>query len=136
MTVDSNAGALDAALDTALTFVDLAPVNCVRQYADKLCANVFDKAIGARASTLSRHNYFCTVLFMQVNHASIYWYLQGSCPGVKAHGSGRPYDMLNRYDWTIGRQEGKRYCFLYPSISLISIQLLFYSPKSLLRVWN
>jgi hypothetical protein len=54
MTADANAGALDAGLDAALMFVELAPADSVKPYADKLFSNVIDKAFGARASTLSK----------------------------------------------------------------------------------
>ena len=55
MTVDSNAGAMDAGLDTALVFVDMCPmVNIVRQIADSVCSNVVDKAFGTRANTLNK----------------------------------------------------------------------------------
>ena len=55
MTADANAGALDAGLDTALVFVDLCPVNVLRQIADAVCSNVVDKAFGTRANTLNKY---------------------------------------------------------------------------------
>ncbi len=55
MTADSNAGAMDAGLETALVFVDMCPmVNVVRQIADSVCSNVVDKAFGTRANTLNK----------------------------------------------------------------------------------
>ena len=56
MTSDSNAGALDAGLDTAISFIDVAPISCIRHYADKICLNVIDKALGAtKASTVTKY---------------------------------------------------------------------------------
>jgi cytoskeleton-associated protein 5 len=54
MTADSNAGALDSGLETAILFVDLAPTNCVCQFQDRVFANVVDKAFGTRALTLAK----------------------------------------------------------------------------------
>lgn len=54
MTSDANAGALDSGLDTALVYIDKAPVAFVRQYTDKLCSNAIDKAFGARPATLAK----------------------------------------------------------------------------------
>lgn len=55
MTADSNAGALDAGLDTALVYVDICPsVAIVRNMADAICSNVCDKAFGSRAITLNK----------------------------------------------------------------------------------
>ena len=59
MTGDSNAGALDAALDVATVYVDLAPPSSshVRQHAvsDKVFGNVIDKAFSAgKSSTVAK----------------------------------------------------------------------------------
>eukprot|EP01041_Mallomonas_annulata_P000127 gene127-202_t len=54
MTSDSNAGALDAGIDAALLFIDMAPVKSVKPYFDKICSNILDKALSAnRASTIT-----------------------------------------------------------------------------------
>ena len=54
MTSDANPAALDAGLDAALVFADLAPAGTMRSYVDKVCANVVDKTFGARVSTQSK----------------------------------------------------------------------------------
>jgi hypothetical protein len=51
MTTDANPGALEAGLDTTLLFIEMAPSGFTRQYAEKLAANVIDKAFGGRPST-------------------------------------------------------------------------------------
>jgi hypothetical protein len=58
MTSDTNAGALDAGLDTALVFVDACPTtSIIKNVADSLCANAVDKAFGTRASTLNKYGF-------------------------------------------------------------------------------
>lgn len=54
MSLDSNASALDAGLDVILTFIENASVSLIRSYTERLCANVFEKAIGARVTTVTR----------------------------------------------------------------------------------
>jgi len=60
MVADSNAGAMDAGIETAIVFADLAPVSpdglCVtlRPYYDKIYANIVEKAFGARVSTQAK----------------------------------------------------------------------------------
>lgn len=59
MTADTNSGALDAALDTAITYVDLAPSDSVKLYASgedsKMLVNVVDKSFSAKSSTLTKY---------------------------------------------------------------------------------
>ena len=59
MTTDSNAGALDAALDTAISFADLAPTPDVIKYAAgedcKIFPNVVDKAFQGKSSTIAKY---------------------------------------------------------------------------------
>lgn len=59
MTTDSNAGALDAALDTAIAFADLAPTPDVIKYAAgedcKIFPNVVDKAFQGKSSTIAKY---------------------------------------------------------------------------------
>jgi hypothetical protein len=54
MTSDPNASALDAGFETTLAFVDLAPIDRINQYADKLFSNVVEKSFGARPSTVAK----------------------------------------------------------------------------------
>lgn len=55
ITADSNAGALDAGLDTALLFVEMAPLSIIRRIAHSVCTNVVDKALSAtKASTVTK----------------------------------------------------------------------------------
>jgi hypothetical protein len=54
MIADSHAMALDTGLDTAIVFADMAPDGCLRPYYEKLCANVVDKAFGARPGTQAK----------------------------------------------------------------------------------
>ena len=59
MASDSNAGALDAGLDTATAYVDAAPTELLAetilpQHADKLFAAAVDKALSARPTTAAR----------------------------------------------------------------------------------
>jgi hypothetical protein len=52
---DSNASALDTGLETVLLFVEMAPLGCVRQCADRVCDAVIDKALSAnKASSQQR----------------------------------------------------------------------------------
>lgn len=51
MTADSMAAAVDSALDSAIAFAEAAPAGFMKQYAEKLTANVIDKAFGGRPST-------------------------------------------------------------------------------------
>jgi len=51
MTGDAHPAALDTGLDTALSFVDLAPVGSTKAFADRVASNVIDKAFGARPVT-------------------------------------------------------------------------------------
>ena len=59
MTADTNSGALDAALDTAITYADLAPSDSVKLYASgedsKMFMNVVDKSFSAKSSTLTKY---------------------------------------------------------------------------------
>jgi hypothetical protein len=59
MTTDTNAGALDTALDTAITFADLAPCADVIKYAAgedcKIFPNVVDKAFQGKSSTIAKY---------------------------------------------------------------------------------
>jgi hypothetical protein len=59
MTTDSNAGALDTALDTAIAFADLAPSADVIKYAAgedcKIFPNVVDKAFQGKSSTIAKY---------------------------------------------------------------------------------
>lgn len=56
MTSDANAGALDSGLETVISFIDIAPLSYIRNYGDKLCINVLDKALGAtKASTVNKY---------------------------------------------------------------------------------
>ena len=56
MTADTNIGALDAALDAAITYVDLAPVDTVKNYAagedSKVFLNAVDKTFSGKSSTV------------------------------------------------------------------------------------
>lgn len=60
MVADANAGALDAGLDTAILFADMAPAgsdgtsSTLRPYYDKIFLNVVEKAFGARPSTQNK----------------------------------------------------------------------------------
>jgi hypothetical protein len=54
MTSDTNAGALDAGLDTALLFVEKSPSSIPLQYSDKIYSNIIDKTFSARASTVNK----------------------------------------------------------------------------------
>ena len=58
MTGDTNNGALDAALDAAITWADLAPSDTVKSYTQgedgKVFANVVDKAFSGKSSTLAK----------------------------------------------------------------------------------
>jgi hypothetical protein len=51
MTSDAHPAALDTGLDTALSFVDLAPVGSTKAFAERVASNVIDKAFGARPVT-------------------------------------------------------------------------------------
>jgi len=54
MTSDVNPAALDAGLDAALSFVDLAPAGTTKAYAERVAANAIDKAFGARPVTTNK----------------------------------------------------------------------------------
>lgn len=56
MTSDANAGALDAGLDTSITYVDKCPNFSlhVSSFADKLFSNVIDKTFSSKVLTLNR----------------------------------------------------------------------------------
>lgn len=51
MTADSMAAAIDSALDSVIAFTEAAPPGFMKQYAEKLTANVLDKAFGGRPVT-------------------------------------------------------------------------------------
>jgi hypothetical protein len=48
---DSNASALDTGLDTVLLYVEMAPVSCIRQCADRVCDAIIDKALSANKAS-------------------------------------------------------------------------------------
>ena len=66
MTTDTNAGALDAALDTAIAFADLAPTPDVIKYAAgedcKIFPNVVDKAFQGKSSTIAKYVLVCVMV--------------------------------------------------------------------------
>lgn len=55
MTSDVHPSALDAGLDAALSFVDMAPTGTTKQYAERVATNVIDKAFGARSVTTNKY---------------------------------------------------------------------------------
>ena len=54
MTADSNAGALDAGLDAALSFADLGEPSITLNHIDKLLMNIVDKSFPAKTSTATK----------------------------------------------------------------------------------
>ena len=67
MTSDVNPAALDAGLDAALSFVDVAPAGSTKAYAERVAGNVIDKAFGARPVTTNKcvsssSSTFCSAL--------------------------------------------------------------------------
>jgi hypothetical protein len=69
MTADSNAGALDAGLDSALAFVDAAPAGLCQAFNEKLFSNIVDKTFSGRASTVNKGKVLMHKL-MEVDEAS------------------------------------------------------------------
>jgi hypothetical protein len=69
MVADSNAGALDTGLDTAIAFVDAAPSGQMRGSQERIATNVVDKAFGTRASTLNKGKTLCLKL-MEVDETA------------------------------------------------------------------
>ena len=67
MTADTNSGALDTALDTAITYADLAPSDSVKLYASgedsKMFLNIVDKSFSAKSSTLAKYVIFSSSSF-------------------------------------------------------------------------
>jgi hypothetical protein len=61
---DSNASALDNGLDTVLLFVEMAPLNCIRQCADRVCDAVIDKALSANKASSQQKSLSQSPLFL------------------------------------------------------------------------
>jgi hypothetical protein len=47
MVADSNPGALDSGLDTALVFIDNVSIECIRQYSEKIYSSIVDKSFNS-----------------------------------------------------------------------------------------
>lgn len=78
MTTDTNAGALDAALDTAIAFADLAPTPEVIKYAAgedcKIFPNVVDKAFQGKSSTIAK---YVLVRVWWSTYSYVFWWYCG-----------------------------------------------------------
>jgi hypothetical protein len=104
MTADANAGALDAGLDTALVFVDMCPVNILRQIADAVCSNVVDKAFGTRANTLSKLVF--NIIKAKCSKPALICvsclFFQGQAVSHENDGGGRSHHMREYSAWQAG----------------------------------